>query len=395
MARSGEQATQRTLAELMRRKEIVVSCGAGGVGKTTTAAALGVMTAAHVGGRVLVLTVDPAKRLADALGLDGLSDTPSQVPREVFDHAGVEPAGELWASMLDTKQAWDRLVQRHSPDLETASRILSNPLYENITTRFVQSHGYIAMERLYELHTSGEWDLIVIDTPPTRNALDFLESPQRMAEFFQGRLLRLLTAPQRTPLLRIASKPFYQVASTILGSRFLEDLTEFFGLLQRLSSGFVQRSRAVEKVLRDERCAFVVVTTLEPGPVQEAEFFIGALRKRGLRPGAVVANKVLPELLLDAEAAAKAEVLRGEGRAALLAQKFVAEVGGLSPVLAERVLTELAENFTRFGIAARRDDERRRQLSRSTEVLVSVPHLPSDVGDLASLLVLGESLWNT
>jgi len=393
MARN-EQASVRTLAELLRRKEIVITCGAGGVGKTTTAAAVAVMTAAHVGGRVLVLTIDPAKRLADALGLDGLSNSPTQVPRDVFDHAGVEPTGELWASMLDTKQAWDRLVQRHAPDPDTASRILSNPLYENITTRFVQSHGYIAMERLYELHTSGEWDLIVIDTPPTRNALDFLESPQRMSEFFQGRLLRLLTAPQRAPLIRFASKPFYQVASTILGTHFLEDLTEFFGLLQRLSAGFVERSRAVERVLRDERCTFVVVTTLEPGPVQEAEYFIGALRKRGLRPGAVVANKVLPDLLLDTDAAARAEALRSEGKAALLANKFSAEVPDVSPALAERVLTELAENFNRFGIAARRDDARRRQLARSTDVVVSIPHLPSDVGDLASLLVLGESLWN-
>ncbi len=139
----------------------------------------------------------PAKRLADALGLEGIGNIEKQVPVDAFKAAGLEVRGELWAAMLDTKQSWDALVLRHAPDEETAYRILDNRMYENITARFVQSHDYIAMERLFEIHETGRFDLIIVDTPPTRNALDFLDAPKRMAEFFGGRLLRWLTMPYR------------------------------------------------------------------------------------------------------------------------------------------------------------------------------------------------------
>ena len=156
------------------------------------------MAAAHLGGKVLVLTVDPARRLANALGLEQFGNVETQVPPELFAAAGVEPRGELWAAMLDTKQSWDELVRRHAPDAATRDAILANPLYQNITGTFVQSHDYIAMERLYEIHASGRYDLIVVDTPPTRNAIDFLEAPERMADFFSSRLLRWLTVPARS-----------------------------------------------------------------------------------------------------------------------------------------------------------------------------------------------------
>ena len=148
----------RTLQQLLSAKEIVISCGSGGVGKTTTAAALGAMAAAHLGGKVLVLTVDPARRLANALGLERFGNTETRVPTEAFTEAGVEPRGELWVAMLDTKQSWDDLVRAHAPDRQTRDAILANPLYRNITAKFVQSHDYIAMERLYELHASGTYD---------------------------------------------------------------------------------------------------------------------------------------------------------------------------------------------------------------------------------------------
>ena len=152
-----------------------------------------------------MLTIDPAKRLATALGLEGLGNRAHQVPPEVMKAAGVEPRGELWAAQLDTKQSWDDLVLRHAKDEETAYRILENRLYHNLTARFVQSHDYIAMERLYEIHAEGEYDLIVIDTPPTRNAIDFLEAPARMADFFGGRLAALAHAP--VPRRRQAREP--------------------------------------------------------------------------------------------------------------------------------------------------------------------------------------------
>ncbi|HRW37338.1 MAG TPA: ArsA-related P-loop ATPase, partial [Aquihabitans sp.] len=168
-ARKAPEAERaRSLEQLLAAKEIVISCGSGGVGKTTTAAAAAAMAATHLGGKVLVLTVDPAKRLANALGLERFGNTETQVPLSAFEAAGVTPRGELWAAMLDTKQSWDDLVRRHAPDAKTREAILANSIYQNISGRFVQSHDYIAMERLYEIHSSGAYDLIVVDTPPTR-----------------------------------------------------------------------------------------------------------------------------------------------------------------------------------------------------------------------------------
>ena len=191
------------------------------MGKTTTAAASALMAAVNHGSKVLVLTVDPAKRLANALGLDGIGNTEHRVPDAAFKAAGVKPRGELWAAMLDTKESWDSLIRQHAPDEQTRDEILANPLYQNIAGRFVQSHDYIAMERLYEIHSAGEYDLIVVDTPPTRNALDFLDAPERLADFFSSRLLRWLIVPYRSKLINVATKPFYQISDRILGTEFM------------------------------------------------------------------------------------------------------------------------------------------------------------------------------
>ncbi|MET0826765.1 MAG: ArsA-related P-loop ATPase, partial [Acidimicrobiales bacterium] len=217
MARRRVTDASSSLEALLTANEVVVTCGSGGVGKTTSAAALGAMAASRLGGRVLVLTVDPAKRLANALGLEQFGNVESEVPRSAFTDVGVQPRGQLFAAMLDTKASWDDLVRLHAPDAATRDAILANPLYQNITGKFVQSHDYIAMERLYEIHSSGRYDLIIVDTPPTRNAIDFLEAPDRMADFFGSRLLRWLTAPARSRVLNYASKPFYSIADRILG----------------------------------------------------------------------------------------------------------------------------------------------------------------------------------
>ena len=209
------------------------------------------MAAVHLGGKVLVLTVDPAKRLANALGLEQFGNTETRVPSDAFEEAGVEPRGELWAAMLDTKQSWDDLVRQHAPDAATRDAILANPLYKNITGKFIQGHDYVAMERLYEIHTSGRYDLIVVDTPPTRNAIDFLDAPDRMADFFSSRLLRWLIAPYRSRVVGLASKPFYSVADRILGSQFLSDIAEFFILFQSMYDGFVERAKAVHPAARE------------------------------------------------------------------------------------------------------------------------------------------------
>ena len=378
-----------SLEQLMAAKEIVIATGSGGVGKTTTAAAAAAMVAVKQGGKVLVLTVDPAKRLANALGLEGFGNIETQVPLEAFEQAGVSPRGELWAAMLDTKQSWDDLVRRHAPDAETRDRILDNPLYKNITGRFVQSHEYIAMERLYEIHQAGTYDLVVVDTPPTRNAIDFLEAPDRMADFFSSRLLRWLTAPYRSRFVTFASKPFYTVADRILGSQFLEDIAEFFLLFQTMYDGFVERAEAVKTLLHDRRTTFVVVTTLEPSPAHEAEFFVRVLRDKGFHLGALVLNKVLPDYLLDEEAAAVADSLAE--RADAVAGKLGDTYG--DPVMVGRVLTEVAESFLRFQVVAQRQAEQRAELGVLPEVVASAPYMESDIADLGGLLRLGEKIW--
>jgi anion-transporting ArsA/GET3 family ATPase len=389
MARRRQHASTGSIEQLLAAKEIVIHCGSGGVGKTTTAAAAAAMAAVHHGGKVLVLTVDPARRLANALGLETFGNIETRVPPEAFAEAGVEPRGELWAAMLDTKQSWDDLVRRHAPDAATREAILANPLYKNITGRFVQSHDYIAMERLYDIHASGTYDLIVVDTPPTRNAIDFLEAPERMADFFSSRLLRWLTAPARSRVLSMASKPFYSVADRILGSKFLQDIAEFFLLFQTMYGGFVERAKAVTRTLEDSRTTFVVVSTLESAPVREAEFFVDALEERGLHLGAVVLNKVLPGWFLDAEAtgAAKALCARSEELAAALP----GSIG--EPPLVGRVLHEVGESFLNFQVVAKREAEVRAELSASPEVVAAVPYFDHDITDLGGLLRLGEQIW--
>jgi anion-transporting ArsA/GET3 family ATPase len=380
-----------SLDGLLASKEIVVACGPGGVGKTTTAAAAAAMAAAHLGGKVLVLTVDPARRLADALGLEGIGNTERRVPDETFVDAGVKPMGQLWAAMLDTKESWDSLIRLHAPDERTRDEILANPLYRDISGRFVQSHDYIAMERLFEIHADGKYDLIVVDTPPTRNALDFLDAPERMAEFFSSRLLRWLIVPYRSRLVNFASKPFYQVADRILGTQFLEDVAQFFILFQSMYDGFVERARAVHRLMADRRTSFVVVSTLEAVPLREAEFFAQSLADRRLHLGAIVLNKVLPGYLRDPRGAAVAEQLRD--RADELAEVLAPDVRHGDVTQVRRVLAEVGRSYLDYRVVAQREAEQQAELASVPEVLVSVPYFDTDVYDLAGLLRLGAELW--
>jgi len=382
---------------LLAAKEIVIACGPGGVGKTTTAAAAGVMAALRQGGKVLVLTVDPAKRLANALGLEGIGNTESRVPDEAFRSAGLKPRGELWAAMLDTKESWDALIRRHAPDQQTRDQILANPLYKNISGRFVQSHDYIAMERLYEIHSEGKYDLIVVDTPPTRNALDFLDAPQRLADFFSSRLLRWLIVPYRSRLVNVATKPFYQVADRILGTQFLADISEFFVLFQSMYDGFVERAGAVQRLLSDRRTTFMVVSTLEGVPLREAEFFAQELTSRHLHLGAIVLNKVLPAYLQGSAAATVAEAMKD--RAEELATSLAPTLGSADITLGDvaqirRVLTEVADSFLNFRVVALREAEEKSQLGTVPEVLATVPFFDTDIYDLAGLVRLGEQIWD-
>ena len=385
-----------TMDSLLATKEIAVACGPGGVGKTTTAAASALMAAVHHGSKVLVLTVDPAKRLANALGLDGIGNTEHRVPDSAFKRAGLKPRGELWAAMLDTKESWDSLIRHHAPDEQTRDEILANPLYQNISGRFIQSHDYIAMERLYEIHSAAEYDLIVVDTPPTRNALDFLDAPERLADFFSSRLLRWLIVPYRSKLVNVATKPFYQISDRILGTEFMSDISEFFILFQTLYVGFVERSQAVGRLLSDRRTTFVVVSTLEAVPLREAEFFAEQLTSRHLHLGAIVLNKVLPDYLQGRAGAKVAEAMKD--RAEELAAGLAPSVGAGDPGLADptqiaRVLTEVADSYLNFQIVALREMEERATLAVAPDVLATVPFFDTDIYDLTGLLRLGEQIW--
>jgi anion-transporting ArsA/GET3 family ATPase len=387
MARSSSYS----ITDLLAAKEMVVVCGSGGTGKTTIAAALGAQAAAVLGGRVLVLTVDPARRLAAALGLGSFGNSAVQVPPSAFVDAGVECRGELWVAMLDTKAGWDELIRRQAPDAKLRDQVLANPLYRNITGRFVNSHDYIAMEQLYDLHASGRYDLVIIDTPPSRNALDLLDAPGRMKEFFGSRLLRWLTVPYRSRLFTIASKPFYQVADRVLGSRFLQDIAEFFILFQTMEAGFVARAAQVERLLIDDRTTFVVVSTLEAAPAREARFLADELHRRHMPLGALVLNRTLPTAVRQQAVAKAAAGLRGIGDDAALLREL-GKAAATKPAELRRVLTEVADRFRDLVVVAGREAERRSELASAAPLTAVVPTLPADVHDLPALLVIGRHL---
>lgn len=376
------------LSALLASKEMVLVCGSGGVGKTTTAAAMAVAAAAEIGGRVLVLTVDPARRLADALGVGKIGNEATRVPDEAFAAAGVEPSGELWAAMLDTKAGWDELIRRHAPDAKLRDSVLANPLYQNITSRFVHSHDYLAMEKLHELHASGRFDLIIVDTPPSRNALDILDAPGRMKEFFGSRLLKWLTVPYRSRLFTIASKPFYQIADRILGSRFLQDIAEFFMLFQAMEKGFVDHAREVEQLLADPRTTFVVVSTLEAAPSHEAAYLAKALKRREFHLGAIIANRVLPDSFTAKSSATSARKLAAAA-GGQLADDVAAAINADRNDVAH-VLAEIAARFHDVGVIATRESERCAELATLSPLLVTAPVLNRDVNDLSDLLELAD-----
>jgi anion-transporting ArsA/GET3 family ATPase len=364
--------------------DVAICCGAGGVGKTTSAAAIGIAAVRNGRGRVLVLTIDPARRLADALGIEAFGNTETTVVVP-----GAKPGSQLSVAMLDTGASWDELVRAHAPDDETRDRILSNQLYRNITQRFVQSHDYVAMERLHALQRSGRYDLIIIDTPPSRNALDFLDAPARMAEFFTSPLLKWITLPYRIggeragKLGYLAAKPFYQVADRILGSQFLQDVAEFFLLFQTMYAGFVTRATEVEQLLHQSTTRFVVISSLEPAPLQEAEFFLEELRKRRLNVGGLVLNRTLPTALVDANARA-------------LARRLVDANSSVDlPASDRKVLGHAAEAF--LAMAALADGERaaRVRLSNTPEHVVDVPLVSDDLHNVDGLVSLSTVLWGS
>ncbi len=246
---------------LLAERSVIVIVGRGGVGKTTVAAALGVRAAQHHGRRVLVVTVDPARRLADALGVNGLDGEAVLVP---VGAGSAEPDGRLWVLMVEMGIAWDLLVRHCAPDEATAHDLLNNGLYRSLTTRFVASHDYVALDHLLLLD-DGRFDLIIVDTPPGQHARDLLAAPGRLKQFFDSRLLRWLTAGVGGGVTRFASRPFQLVARRLLGGDFLERIGEFFTLFARLRPRLVERIDAVERLMESAGAAMVEVRAADSG----------------------------------------------------------------------------------------------------------------------------------
>ncbi len=262
-------------------------CGSGGVGKTTTAAAIAV-EAASLGRRACVVTIDPARRLADALGLGELTNEPRRVEGKW--------SGELWALMLDTKTTFDALVTQYATDPAQAERIIANRLYRNVSGALSGTQEYMAMEKLHELHATGRFDVIVIDTPPTRNALDFLDAPRRITRLLDNRLFRLLIMPTQSylKLVGAATQRILRTIARVVGAEVVDDAVAFFEAFEGMEQGFRDRAQAVITLLSDDATAFVVVASPRRDATHEAVFFADKLIEAGLGVDGVIVNRMQP-----------------------------------------------------------------------------------------------------
>ncbi len=374
-SQSGPRVLPRTgdtpLGAVVDDHAIVVCCGSGGVGKTTTAAVIA-LEGARRDRRAVVVTIDPAKRLADALGLESLSNAPHQIDGDW--------EGELWALMLDTKSTFDNLVARYAPSPEQAEGILANRFYRNISGALSGTQEYMAMEKLYELHEAGTFDLIVVDTPPTRNALDFLEAPRTLTRFLDHRLYRMLTAPTRGALraVNVAAQAFLRSTSKVVGGEPVKEALAFFQAFEGMEQGFIERARHTQALLDSEGTAFVLVASPRGDTVNEATFFARKLAESQLAVKAVIVNRMHPRFGTGQPQAARA-------RAETLAERGP---GG-------RALSSHYANLADFQQVAVSEEEHLEELVRSVTgaPIVRVPFLRSDVHDLNGMAQVARHLF--
>jgi anion-transporting ArsA/GET3 family ATPase len=278
--------------ELLIERHIIVCTGAGGVGKTTSAAALA-LRAAELGRRTIVCTIDPAKRLAQSMGLEQLGGEPKLVP---LPAGKAKPKGELWAMMLDMKSTFDQMVLEMTTP-ERAEKIFENPFYHHISNTLAGTQEYMAMEKLWELHEEGRWQLIVIDTPPTRSALDFLDAPRRLTDFLEGRFLKLMMFPYmkagKTGLkvINFGTRVALRAITRITGSELFEDVANFFQQFEGMYETFKQRSRRVRELMEARRTAFVIVTAPTEPSLKEARYFAERLTHDKIPLGGLIVNR--------------------------------------------------------------------------------------------------------
>jgi anion-transporting ArsA/GET3 family ATPase len=359
-------AAGASLHQLVTERSILVCSGSGGVGKTTTAAVLA-MEGARCGRRAVVVTIDPAKRLADALGLASLTDSPSRID-------GDWP-GELWALMLDTKSTFDRLVVKHAAEPTQVERILENRFYRNISGALSGTQEYMAGEKLYELHEEDAFDLVVVDTPPTRNALDFIEASRRLTRFLDHRLYRMLMTPTRAYLkaVNVAAQAFLRTVSKVVGGEVIDDAVAFFMAFEGMEEGFRDRAERVQQLLADPGTAFVLVASPRSDTVEEASYFAAKLAESSIPVSALIVNRMHPRF-----GAGLAEADRE--RARTLAGT---DLGGLYANLADFRGMAIAEEQHLTGLA----DE------VAPAPVVRVPFLATDVHDVDGLTAVARHLF--
>jgi anion-transporting ArsA/GET3 family ATPase len=356
------------------RTRVIVCCGSGGVGKTTIAAAVG-LRAAERGRHVVVLTVDPARRLAQSMGLTSLDNTPRPV-------AGIRPGGSMHAMMLDMKRTFDEIVESHA-DPDRAAQILANPFYQSLSSSFAGTQEYMAMEKLGQLRRADEWDLIVVDTPPSRSALDFLDAPQRLGRFLDGRLLRLLVAPAKLggrTGLRVLNAGFgivTGVVTKIIGSQLLRDVQTFVSAMDTMFGGFRERAEYTYRLLRAPGTSFLVIAAPENDALREASYFVERLERDGMPLAGLILNRVhrSPAARLSAaRSLAAAETLQG---------------------LDDSESSTLGISALRLHAERMRQAESERRLARRFTAahpfvpVAQIPAQPDDIHDLSGLRVIG------
>ncbi|MFI9827963.1 ArsA family ATPase [Streptomyces sp. NPDC051913] len=382
---------------------IVVCCGSGGVGKTTTAAALG-LRAAERGRKVVVLTIDPARRLAQSMGIDSLDNTPRRVK-------GVEGDGELHAMMLDMKRTFDEIVEAHA-DPERASAILGNPFYQSLSAGFAGTQEYMAMEKLGQLRAKDEWDLIVVDTPPSRSALDFLDAPKRLGSFLDGKLIRVLLAPAKVggragmKFLNVGMSMMTGALGKLLGGQLLKDVQTFVAAMDSMFGGFRTRADATYKLLQAPGTAFLVVAAPERDALREAAYFVERLAAEDMPLAGLVLNRVhgsgaarlsAERALAAAENLEESRIVDQEAGKAGVRNSPDTDGSSGSPTSDQTVgqLTAglLRLHAERMRLLSREQRTRDRFTALHPEVAVTeVAALPGDVHDLAGLRDIGARL---
>ncbi len=366
---------------VMPGKRIVVCLGAGGVGKTTTSAALALGLAAR-GEKVLVVTIDPAKRLAATLGIEDAPAMPPQgSPRRIdaarFAAEGVEMRGELWAMMLDPKRAFDDIITRLARDEDERAGILADPIYQQLSSAIAGSNELSAIAKLHELHHEHDFDVIVLDTPPSRNALDFLDAPNRLLGFLEGRALKVFMAPSgiTARLFGRSTAVVFAIFARVTGVDMMSDLSRFFRTMSGVIEGFGERTRSVASLLRDPSTTFWIVTSPEPEPALEAVFLAERLAARDLTCGELVVNRVFSgDGLLDHTPDEVRELLE--------------------PQLGKSLATRAASNLADFDLLLQRDAETIAALGREIEARtpIVVPYMDADTQGLADLAAIAEHL---